>query len=229
MHRLTFYMKFSRHRNKVLSMKSRLSCDDSKPPQSLQASACSQIRNNEHKLENRIKMLIKFWFSPFYVCDSTFVPHSNSHNSKDHWPLSAFSVGLTVLMALKSCLEAHNPKKVLMTKTSWNHKSQTGPWASETCGCIGNLHGRWRLVQNLFSPAFSAFLSSGFPLHLRNLGEVLPLPTQLCQFTEQPLPWGFFWAYCFFHEPSCLRKALEDGTSVGNTGTESKEIAWWTN
>lgn len=38
-------------------------------------------------------------------------------------------------------------------------------------------------------------------------------------------PCGFFWPCCFPHEPDCLRKALEGGSSRGNTGSENTGMA----
>lgn len=99
-------------------------------------------------------------------------------------------------------------KDLLGSETSWSHWDQPGPWASETDGCTGNSEGRLTAVQNLPSPAFSMLLLPGFPLHLRNPGEVLSLPTQLCKSTAQshhmdfschavsltnPTAWGRFW------------------------------------
>lgn len=209
-------------------MKSRLSCNDSKPPQSLQASACSWIRNNEHKLENRIKILIKFSFSPFYVRDSTFVPHSNSNNSKDHRPLGAFSIGLTVLMALKSCLEAHNPKRSYQFRDKL--ESQESDWPTGIWNTWLHRELRWEVDRCSKSPVSSFF--SVFVIWLsfasQKPGWGFALTHTALQIHWTAPPWGFFWPYCFFYEPSCLRKALEDGTSGGNTGTENKGMARWT-
>lgn len=167
-------------KHKVLSMKSRLSCNDSKPPQSLQASACSQIQNNEHKLENRIKMLIKFWFNLF-MC---VFPHSCHHTQA---AITADITGHLVPSVMGSHIHGFEelfgglrPKKSLNdSDTCWNHKNQTVPWTSETHDCIRNLYvpdpGHPGQVSKTSSPAFLAFLLSGFPLHLRSLGEVFSL------------------------------------------------------
>lgn len=173
-------------------------------------------------------MLIKFWFSPFYVwmCDSTFVRHSNSHNSKDHWPLGAFTIGLKVFTALKSCLETHNPWDLNNSETSWNDKSQTGPWASETHGCTGNLRGRDRCPKSSLSSFFSVFVVwLSFVSQKPRWGFALAHTALQIHWTAPP--WGFFWPYCFRHEPSCLRKAVEDGTYLWNTGAENKGMGWW--
>lgn len=76
MHRLTFYLKFSRQRNTKCSAWRAGWVAMTASPLNHSRLQHAQIWNNEHKLENRIKVLIKFWFSPFCVCDSTSVPHS---------------------------------------------------------------------------------------------------------------------------------------------------------
>lgn len=111
--------------------------------------------------------------------------------------------------------------------TIWNHKNQAGPRASETHGCVGNLDGRWTDVWNPVSSFFSVLLS-GFPSFAsQKPAWGFALTHIALQIHCTAPPWGFFRPYCLFNEPSCPRKALEDGTTVGNTGTE-KGIARWT-
>lgn len=191
--------------------------------ESLQASAGSQIWNNEHKLKDTIKMFIKFCFSPFYVCDSTFVPHSISHKSEDHWPLGASSIGLMVLTALKSCLEAQNPRRSQWFRDKLESQESNLPRASVThCREF-----RWKADKCPRPPASSFFsvFASAFPLHPRNLGEDLPVPAQLCRRPEQPsrrgfravspmkpVAWGRLWMMALLWETRVLKT----------------RTAWWT-
>lgn len=123
MHRLTFYLKFSRQRNTKCSAWRAGWVAMTASPLNHSRLQHAQIWNNEHKLENRIKVWIKFWFGPFYVCDSTSVPHSHSQNSKGHWPAHAFSPGLMTL-SFEELLGGSTQKGLHGSETSWSHKDQ---------------------------------------------------------------------------------------------------------
>lgn len=222
MHRLTFYLKFSRQRNtKCSAWRAGWVAMTAKPPQSLQASACSDIKQWAQVGRTEYKCWLNFDSVPF-MC---VIPHLCHTHTARAAKVTAQSVPPALGLWhswLRKALGRLSPKR-----SSWFRdklQSQGSAWPVNIWNTWLHRDIRGKVDSCPKSPissffhAFVVWLS--FTPQKPRWGFVLALQIH-CSVS----PRGFFWAHCFPHEPNCLRKVPEEGPSGGNTGTENKGMA----
>lgn len=235
MHRLTFYLKFSRQRNiKCLAWRADWVAMTASP---LNHSRLQHAHSYE-TMSTSWRTELKCWFNFDSVPFMYAIPHwchtqiAITSNITDHSEPSV--LGLWYSRLRRPVWRQTAQKCLNDPETSWNHKSQTGPRASETClpSELTWLHrGFGWMSKDAPLQLFQCSCSLAFLYFSETKARFCSYPQSSTNSLNSPTMRIFL--AVLFHEPStcpwsCLRKAVEDGTSVGNTGNENEGMAWGT-
>lgn len=158
------------------------------------------------------------------MCEIPHLCHTHTaQNSKGHCPVSAFSPGLVTLMALKSSLEAQPKKFFMVQRQAGVTRISLAQEHLKHMAAKGTQREGGQLSKISHLQLFPHFCCLAV-LCTSDL-QVRFCPCPHSKSTAQSHHVDSFGHGCFPHEPNCLRKIPEEGSSGGNTGTENKGMA----